>query len=493
LAILAAASLGGMAVTSTLAVTAIQARDEARDQRRQAEGLIEFMVGDLRDKLEPIGKLSVLDGVGSRVLAYYSKQNTSELSDDALVQRSKALNLMAEVAYDRGNLDEAEKLYRQAVAGTAEAVRRTPNDADRLYEHAQNVFWVGEVARSAGRPKESEAAYREYKRIADQMASLQPDNLKYRMEVLYANEDLGISLFDQHRFVEASQQFDGTAKQMENLIALYPSNMAYQNEFANALGWVADAQRAQGNLDSAIAVRNRLNAFLNELADKSADSFVREKLVWAHQGLGLLLSEKGQSDRGLQELHAAVDEAEDLIQVEPRNAGWKSNAAAAHFYLATTLLSLARNDEAAQQTDRGCALTGALPTTFAISARSKMQTTCAMLRSRLALGRGDSRLAAKFAQDALASARSGHSQDPTEDRHVVALTYLILGDVRRQAKDPEGASTAWNAGLSEIPTNVAERPWEMSTRAQLLKRLGRPAEAAPMDAHLAAIGYKPVI
>src|SRR4051794_5379571 len=37
LALVAAASLGGMAVTSTLAFTAIQARDAAREQRRQAE------------------------------------------------------------------------------------------------------------------------------------------------------------------------------------------------------------------------------------------------------------------------------------------------------------------------------------------------------------------------------------------------------------------------------------------------------------------------
>src|SRR5438270_8529363 len=116
LALLAAGSLAGMAVTSTLAVTAIQARDAAREQRRQAEGLIAFMVGDLRDKLEPIGKLDVLDGVGSRVLAYYSKQDTSQLPDDALVQRSQALNLMAEVAFNRGNLPEAEGLYRQGMA-----------------------------------------------------------------------------------------------------------------------------------------------------------------------------------------------------------------------------------------------------------------------------------------------------------------------------------------------------------------------------------------
>src|SRR6185503_1693762 len=60
LGLLAAASLAGMAVTSTLAITAIQARDAARDQRREAEGLIGFMLGDLKDKLEPIGRLDAL-------------------------------------------------------------------------------------------------------------------------------------------------------------------------------------------------------------------------------------------------------------------------------------------------------------------------------------------------------------------------------------------------------------------------------------------------
>src|SRR5690349_23928193 len=105
LAWLAAGSLVGMAVTSTLALTAIQARNEARDQRREAEGLISFMIGDLKDKLEPIGRLDALDGVGGKVLAYYQKQDTKDLTDASLRQRSGALSLMASVATSRGDLD----------------------------------------------------------------------------------------------------------------------------------------------------------------------------------------------------------------------------------------------------------------------------------------------------------------------------------------------------------------------------------------------------
>src|SRR3954447_26912196 len=179
---LAAASLAGMAVTSGLAGTAIQARDAARDQRREAEGLVAFMLGDLKDKLEPIGKLDALDGVGSRVLSYYSNQDASQLTDAALSQRSKALSLMAQVADARGDTQAALNLYRQATAGTAEAVRRDPTNAQTIFDHAQNVFYVGQFAQKGGDLQTAESSMREYKRLAQRMVALQPDSMKYRME-----------------------------------------------------------------------------------------------------------------------------------------------------------------------------------------------------------------------------------------------------------------------------------------------------------------------
>ena len=98
LAWLAAASLVGNGGDRLLALTAIQARDSARDQRREAEGLVAFMLGDLKDKLEPIGRLDALDGVGAKVLDYYRKQDAADLPDNALLQRSRALSLSAQVA-----------------------------------------------------------------------------------------------------------------------------------------------------------------------------------------------------------------------------------------------------------------------------------------------------------------------------------------------------------------------------------------------------------
>jgi len=486
---LAAAAFAGMTVTSGLAFTAIQARDAARDQRREAESLVEFMVGDLRNKLEPIGKLDALDGVGSRVLAYYSKQDTAQLSDDALLQRSRALNLMAEVAFNRGNLEEAQGLYRQAMAGTAEAVRRAPDDANGIFEHAQNVFWVGEVGRFAGRPQQAEAAYREYKRLADRLTTLEPDNLKYRMEVLYADEDLGIALFNQHRFKEAAAAFQAGLGQMGTLVALNPANTTYRKEYSNLLGWIADAQRAQGNFDAAIEARRRQLAGLKQLLAMGSDSDVQAKIITAHQGLGILLTERGQAAPAVEELRSAVDEAENLIPIEPKNTTWKFQAASARVELAKSLLAFGQVGEASQQAAQGCGQAAVLPTAFSTSLRKNLATTCDLLQSRLALSNGATDQASRFSNAALAAARAQHSEDPIGDRYRLAMAYRLVGDVNQQRNDPQGAAASWSAGLNGLPPNVAERPWETNERAELLLRLGRAKEAAPLSARLDSIRF----
>ncbi|HEY6986352.1 MAG TPA: toll/interleukin-1 receptor domain-containing protein, partial [Rhodanobacteraceae bacterium] len=93
-ALLAAASFAGMLLTGGLSVYALRARSEAIAQRGEAEGLIEFMLGELRKKLEPVGRLDALDSVGERALAYYSKQDAGSLDADSLGRRARALHLI---------------------------------------------------------------------------------------------------------------------------------------------------------------------------------------------------------------------------------------------------------------------------------------------------------------------------------------------------------------------------------------------------------------
>src|SRR5438874_1936375 len=110
----------------------------------------------------------------------------------------------ADVASQRGNTDNALSLYREAMAGTAEAIRRKPDDPQRLYEHAQNVFYVGEIAYSRGQLDEAAARFMEYKQLADRMVALDPNNIKWRIEVENGLANLGAVRFAQRRYSESA-------------------------------------------------------------------------------------------------------------------------------------------------------------------------------------------------------------------------------------------------------------------------------------------------
>jgi tetratricopeptide (TPR) repeat protein len=491
---LAAASIAGMGVTSSLAITAIQARDSARDQRREAEGLVAFMVGDLKDKLEPIGRLDALDGVGGRVLAYYSKQDTSELSDAALVQRSRALGITGQVAQLRGDLKSARRLYSEAAAGTAEAVRRNPDDPQRIWEHAQNIFQIGELARDSGQTDQAVAAYSEYKRLADRLVAIEPDNLKWRMEGFYGVENTGISLYNKRRYSEAARQFEGALLPMQNLAAIDPGNVTYQKELAVVLGWVAQAQWVLGNLDTAIAQRQKQVSFIEgQLTGQSRNVLLRQQLVPAHLSLGLLFTQRGQTERGIEEFRSGLAEANRLISIEPDNSRWRDGAVAVQLELARNLLATGQREEAAQQISIACQVTIAQRARNPGVARWRMHlTNCLDRRSRLALASGSTPDALAFAEQALASARTERNEDPVTDRYHIAASSRLLGDIRRRAGDEQGAKAAWSAGLAQLPLNVAERPSDMNERAELMRRLGHADEARPLADRLIAMGFRSV-
>ena len=187
--------------------------------------------------------------MASRVLAYYRKQDTSELSDAALLQRSRALGITAQVAYLRLNYDQAESLYRQA-RRERPSCPSIPDDPERVFDHAQNVFWLGELARSRGQTDQAVAAYSVYKRLGDRLVALEPDNLKWRMERLYGVENIGISLYNKRRYAEAARQFESALGPMQNLASIDPGNQTYRKELSTVLAWLADAQRSLGRLET---------------------------------------------------------------------------------------------------------------------------------------------------------------------------------------------------------------------------------------------------
>lgn len=491
LAWLAAASLTGMAVTSTLAVTAIHARDEAREQRREAEGLVGFMLGDLKDKLEPIGRLDALDAVGSRALAYYQHQDKASLSDAALAQRSKALTMMGEIATTRGDLDGALRRYREALASTGEAMRRYPNDPQRVYDHAENVFYVGYIPYMRGNLDEAAARFREYQVLANRMVQLAPDKKEYRLEQVMANTNLGAVLVDQSRYREAAATYTASLGVAESLAAAEPRNTDYQKRVSNHLAWLADAHEYSGAIDQALGERERQLRLLAELRRSDPrDTELQRDAVAAHRAMGRLLASRGDSAAALKEALAAVAIADDLFRIEPENTEWLQANASARFDLADLQLASGAKDAGAATTRAECDIADRLVgrDESVTNWRSRLRANCLELGSRIALAAGRPDDALNLARQSLSAAQTSAK---VMARDILMFRALALGgDALAAAGRRDQAIQWWTAATRSIARTAELRPTDQGILAAIKLRLGDRDGAHQLMSSLAAMGYR---
>ena len=487
--IITIASLVGMLTASGLAYTAIEARDQARDQRREAEGLVGFMLGDLREKLEPIGRLDVLDSVGTRALKYYEGQNKEDLSDTALTQRSKALTLMGEMANTRGDLDGALARYREAKEGTAEAVRRAPDNPQNLFEHAQNVFWVGYIDYQRGQLDKAAAAFGEYGRLANRMIALAPGNPKYLQERNSAISTLGTVLMDQRKYRAAANNFQGLLEQSESLVEANPKELDYQKKLSNALAWLADARENNGQLDEAIAHRERQMELVARLwTSNPGDTYFKRDELATRRALSRLFASRGQMREAFEQatLNAAV--LSFLTKTEPENTEWAQAGANVSLERAELQLAAGRTTEARTSGEAGCAAARRLiqrDRTVEMW-RTQLQQQCAIIRARIALRTGATVEALAEARELLVLTRT--EKDPINRAMSAAWANLLLGEALRASGQHDAARGAWQTAAAAWPQGIEEKPQELARKATLFDLAGRDSER--IRKRLAAIGYR---
>src|SRR5205823_6597532 len=151
-----------------------KAEAEAKQRRAQADSLIGFMLGDLRTKLEPVGRLDVLDSVAERSLQYMSSLNTDFMTPQEIGRNSKALNQLGDVRMTQGNLAAALIVFNKSLAMAQAAQARAPDDPELALGVGTAHYWVGLALRSKGDVPAALVHMREYRRITEDLAKRYP-------------------------------------------------------------------------------------------------------------------------------------------------------------------------------------------------------------------------------------------------------------------------------------------------------------------------------
>jgi tetratricopeptide (TPR) repeat protein len=494
-ALLAAASFAGMLLAGALSVYALRARSEAIAQRGEAEGLIEFMLGDLRKKLEPVGRLDALDAVGERALKYYSAQDAGALDADSLGRRARALHLIGEVDDLRGNPDHALDVFKQAALSTSELLARAPDDGARIFDHAQSVYWVGYVAWQHGDVAVAEKAFNEYRAHADRLVAIDPENPDWQAEVAAANSNLGTLLIGQRRLDESKAAFERSRDVDVALVSRDPS-VDRRLGLAQDYSWLASVAEKQGRFDAASAnLESEVAIYGAILAGDEHHAQANQSLLVAERSLGRVALARGDGRGASEHLTRAIERSESLRTLDPSNMLWVEMAAAARVTEAERLLDAGDLTAARSEIARVGELAAVLAGHDAanVSWEIMVADRHALLEARLAQADGDRERSLEMARKLIGTLQSLRASHPDEQRIVETLADAerLQAELLDAAGQRADARAAWERVVDLLSTDIETRdPRVRTTLAWAYLRLDRRDTLSAVVTTLDRIGYR---
>lgn len=501
---IAAVSLGIVALLSVLGVRRIvrerdradQARAAAVAQRDAAEKLVGYVIHTLRSRLETLGRLDLLRGVGSEVDTYYeSASQGGEMPDvPALLQRATALQSLAGVeSYELHGpgaaplFASAEKLLERALVldpdnldAEVELVRVHVSEAGQLMDQGHDDEALAHVGRAIEVGHSAVAAHPDDPRA---LAALSRGQLRKALVMRYAGrndpvDDLyaeACERLDRARAAAAPTEYDlrrqsgwayvewgdGARLRGDNAVALsaLQKSVAILEPLATDdpgasrrrdLGWavlrLSEVQVRVGDRAAALAGFERVIALRESLlADDPTNPSLKRDVAITRQVACNDENAAGWSDEAVANCERALAVIDALAETRPDNVPTQSDLGMILSSLAAAELNAHRDRQALAHLERSEVILGKLasPTPEAAAALDNLGP----LLGRALLAAGDATGAARAAQRGLDRAERRTNERPAAAGAWAALagSYMVLGDVSEARKEPARAVNAYRA------------------------------------------------
>ena len=497
----------GLAAALTLAGYAFWQRDRAERAtavatlaRDQAEGLINYMLFDLRDRLEPIGRLDLLTMVTDKAGEYFERLPEEEISAESESNRGVALNNIGSVRQAQGDLEGALAAYEAMLSITERLARQDPTNTQWQNDLAASYNKIGGVREAQGNLAGALAAYEADLAIAERLARQDPTNAHWQQDLLASHNDIGGVREAQGDLAGARTDYEAGLAIAEQLARQDPANAGWQWKLSASYDRVGGILQAQGNLAQALAAYESSFAIAERLTqqDPIYAGWQRDQSI-GYKKIGGVRKAQGDLDGALAAYEASFAIAERLARQDPTNAQWQRD------------LSGSYNDIGGVREAQGD-LAGAMAAyeaSFAIAERlARQDPTNAQWQQDLSASHNDIggvRQAQGDLDSALLAYEAGLAineqlarQDPTNAhwQQNLAGSYSNIGDIRGAQGDLDGALADYVA-VVVIEERLAEQDpanvdWQHNLAASY-ERIGFVRQAqgnldGALEAHVWSLG-----
>ncbi len=320
-----AGALAAMLIMGIMTAYAIQARNEAARQRAAAEGLVEYMLTDLRGKLEGVGKIDIMEGVNQRALQYYRKQgDLAALPPDSLLQRARIIEAMGEDDEKRGSYGAAKRKYSELHRVTGALLARDPGNTGRIFAHAQSENRLALLDHSRGNKESALSGFYASKKLLD--AILKSNELRPEWLQLgaYVHGNICAVQLQTRRPVNRALAHCREAVALnERLIAAQPDKPEPIYDLIFHLAWLDEAWTAVGNKKNATEASERALAFIRKLEMLDPENLLwREQEMQVYVRLADKLTEPAEKEARSSLMARALEINRKLLARENGNALW---------------------------------------------------------------------------------------------------------------------------------------------------------------------------
>ncbi len=316
-----------MLVTSTLAVQAMRAKHAAERRQKQAETLVNFMLGDLTDRLTEVARLDILQSVNDQAMVYFKSLPTADVTDESLQQRAKTFVKIGNVRRDQGRLPEALQSFAAAASIASRLAGSKPDDIERQLAHSEVLASIGIVHWYQGELDQAQASFETARSQVQRVRGRAPNNAELLFQISYLDNNIGHVLEARGRLDEALVHYRNMLATSEQLVAADPDGVDGPTQLGLAHNNLAKMALLGGDLATAVERYRADVAIEADLARRNPrNNDQAEKLLISRATLGRTLALAGDVDAGILELRQALAETDRLLRIEANATSYLEDA-----------------------------------------------------------------------------------------------------------------------------------------------------------------------
>ena len=339
-------------IATTQRLAAQSSEKKANDARDQADGLINFMLTNLSNKLKPIGRLDLLYDVAKSAQKYLDGLPKEQVTAPRLRQQHGTLNNLGDVLSAQGKLQEAREVYEQGLAIAKRLTDQDKSDPGRLRDFGSSFERVGDVLMAQGKLQDALETYQQQLTIAQQLIEEDKSNTGLQANLSESYINVGDVRRKQGNLRDAMDAYQQSFAIAKTLTDRDKSNLLWQRDFAVSIQRVGDVLVRQGKLPEAMdAYQQNLN-IQRTLADRDKlNAGAQRELSLSYQNVADVLKAQGKLQKALDAYRQSLVIAKRLTLRDTSNSNWQRDLIVLLLRMGNVTAKIGGNDNVTQAQD----------------------------------------------------------------------------------------------------------------------------------------------